>query len=70
MAVNLRKYGTELHLQPSDDDKFAHPIANRALLQVQVIHRQVVQRLVDARGALLQHLHLLVTQRHVMEHDE
>lgn len=70
VAVDLRQYGTKLHLQPSDDDKLAHSIAYGAFLEVQVVHRQVVQRLVDARGALLQHLHLLVAQRHIVEHDE
>ena len=48
VAVDLRQYGTKLHLQPSDDDKLAHSIAYGALLEVQVVHRQVVQRLVDA----------------------
>ena len=70
VAVDLRQYGTKLHLQPSDDDKLAHSIAYGAFLEVQVVHRQVVQRLVDARSALLQHLHLLVAQRHIVEHDE
>ena len=70
MAVNLREYRTELHLESSYYDKLAHSIADRALFQVQVVHRQVVERLVYARGTLFEHLHLLVTKCHIVEHNE
>ena len=70
VPVNLREDGAELHLEARDDDELAHAVADGALLEIQVVHAEVVKRLVNAAGALLEHLHLLVAQRHVVEHHE
>ena len=42
VAVNLREYGAELHLEASYDHKLAHPIADRPFFKIQVVHRQIV----------------------------
>ena len=66
--MDLRKDGAELHLQARNNDKLAHAIADRALLQIQIVHWKVVESLVDTRCTFLEHLHLLIAQRHIVEH--
>ena len=70
MAVNLGQNGAELHLQTSYNDELAHAIANRPFFQVQIVHSEVIKGLIYAGGALFEHLHLLITKCHIMEHDE
>ena len=70
VPMNLGQDGTELHLKARDDDEFAHSITNGTFLKVEVVHAEVVEGLIYAAGTLLKHLHLLIAERHIVEHDE
>jgi len=59
-----------LHLEPGYNDQFAHPVADRTLFQVEIVHREVFESLVDAGGTFFKHLHLLIAEGHIVEHHE
>lgn len=70
VSVHLREYSTVLHLEFAHDLHLLHAVGDALLLQVELVHRQVLQSLLDALRALFKHLHLLVAESHVMEQDE
>ena len=70
VLVNLGQDGAVLQLQLADDKHFPHAVGDAFLLQVQHASRQVLKGMLDALGAFLKHLHLLVAQGHVVEHHE
>ena len=70
VAMNLGKNGTELHLETSYYHQLSHPIADALLIQINLVYWQLFKGLINAGSTLLKHLHLLVTQRHIMEHYE
>lgn len=69
MSVDLRQDRTVLHFQLTENREFLYSVRNRLLLQLKYFERQLLKCLFDARSAFLEHVHLLVTQRHVMKHD-
>ena len=50
--------------------KFPHPIRDTFLLKVKLVSRDVLEGLLDALGAFLEHLKLLIAQGHVVEKDK
>lgn len=70
MSVYLRENSTELHLQPADNAQLPHAIGYLAFFKAETARRHLLESLIDATSALLEHLHLLVAQGHVMEHHE
>lgn len=59
-----------MHLQTTNYHKFAHAIAYAFFFQVDACAWKLFKCLVDAAGALFEHLHLLIAQRHVVKHNE
>ena len=70
VTMDLGQNGAVLQLELTDDEDLPHPIRDVLLLEVNHVDREVLERVLDALGALFQHLHLLVAERHVVEHDE
>ena len=70
VTMNLGENGTELHLQTRYDHQFSHPITDALLIEVDRVHRQLLKGLIYARCTLLEHLHLLVAESHIVEHYE
>ena len=70
VSVNLGEDGAVLHLELAEHLELPHPVGDAPLLQVELVETYVLQRLLNARCALLQHLHLLIAKSHVMEENE
>jgi len=70
VPVDLGKDGAVLHLELAEHLELPHPVGDAPLLQVELVEAHILQRLLNARRTLLQHLHLLIAKSHVVEEDE
>jgi hypothetical protein len=70
VSVNLREDSTVLKLQFSNHEHFSHSVTNALLLEIQKCKRHVIKGMFNTLSTFFQQLHLLVTQSHVMEHNE
>jgi len=70
MFVNLGKNSTILKLELSNNKYLAHAIGDTLFLEVNQTHRKMFERMLYALGTLFKHLHLLVAQSHIVEHNK
>jgi len=70
VSVNLGQYSTILQLEFPDNEYLSHPVGNALFFKIEKAQRKLLECMLYTLGAFLQHLHLLVAQRHIVEHDE
>lgn len=68
--MDLRENSAVLEFELANYEKLAHPERYALLLEVDEVDGQMVKSMLYALCALLQHLHLLVAESHIMEHDK
>ena len=70
VLMNLGQDGAVLQFQLPNNEHFSHSVRNAFLFQIEEAHGEVLEGMLDALGALFKHLHLLVAQGHIVEHNE
>ena len=70
VSVNLRQYSAILQLEFPNNKYLPHPVGNALFFEIEEAQRKLLKCMLYTLGAFLQHLHLLVAQRHIVEHDE
>jgi hypothetical protein len=68
VLMDLGEDGAVLQFQLANDEHLSHSVGNAFLLKVEQAHWEVLKGMLDALGALFQHLHLLVAQGHIVKH--
>lgn len=70
VSVNLGKNSTILQLKLSNYKDFSHSVRDAFFFQIEHASRKLFKCMFNTLSTLFKHLHLLIAQCHIVEHNE